>query len=312
LDRFLAAALTGMPEPPSRAALQRWIENGRVQVDGVTRKAADKVVEGAKVLVVPEPPPRTDASPDENVKFDVLYKDDHLVVVNKPAGLVVHPAKSHASGTLVNGLLAMGAFQVPPEQVADARDPAGHLRPGIVHRLDKGTSGVMVVARTGSAREGLKEQFSKHTIEREYVALCLGLAAETTHSTLHGRHPTDRKRFTTRVSEGKRAVTHVRVLERLAAGDASYVACRLETGRTHQIRVHLAEAGNPVVGDPLYGKRSTSGVLRAVDESLGHQALHARLLGFVHPASGEKMHFEVGLPADFELALKALRQQSRS
>jgi len=310
LDRFLAAALAGLPEPPSRAALQRWIDAGRVTVDGAPRKASDKVTEGARVRVTPEPPPRTQALPDDGVPFDVLHQDADLVVVNKPAGVVVHPARGHASGTLVNGLLAMGAFDVPHAEIADAGDPVGHLRPGIVHRLDKGTSGVMVVARTGPAREHLKEQFHAHTIEREYVALVVGRAADATHDTLHGRHPTDRLRFTTRVRDGKRAVTHVRVLERLAGGVATYVACRLETGRTHQIRVHLAESGTPVLGDPLYGRAPSKEPLRAVAEMLAHQALHARVLGFVHPRTGEAMRFEAPPPDDFALALSSLRARA--
>ncbi len=307
LDRFLAAALAGLPEPPSRAALQRWIEGGRVLVDGVARKAADKVVEGARIRVHPEPPPLSDALPEDGIAFDVLYKDDDLVVVNKPAGLVVHPAKGHAGGTLVNGLLAMGAFDVPAEEVADATDPAGHLRPGIVHRLDKGTSGVMVVARTSRAREMLKAQFAAHSIEREYEALCVGDVKATTHDTLHGRHPTDRLKFTGRVSDGRRAVTHVRVIERLAGGAVTHVACRLETGRTHQIRVHLAESGTPILGDPVYGKPPSSQELRKIGDALGHQALHARLLGFVHPTHGGIERFEAAAPEDFQTAQTRIR-----
>jgi 23S rRNA pseudouridine1911/1915/1917 synthase len=308
LDRFLAAALAGLPEPPSRAALQRWIESGRVLVDGAPRKTSDKVVDGSRIRVHPEPPPLSDARPEEGIAFDVLYKDDDIVVVNKPAGLVVHPARGHASGTLVNGLLAMGAFDVPAEEVADATDPAGHLRPGIVHRLDKGTSGVMVVARTPRARERLKEQFAAHTIEREYEALCVGDVKAATHDTLHGRHPTDRLRFTTRVREGRRAVTHVRVLERLANGEATHVACRLETGRTHQLRVHLAESGTAILGDPIYGKPPSLPQLRLIGDALGHQALHARLLGFTHPTHGGMERFEAAAPDDVQAALARCRE----
>jgi 23S rRNA pseudouridine1911/1915/1917 synthase len=203
--------------------------------------------------------------------------------VNKPPGLVVHPARGHERGTLVNGLLARGlfrrgAFELPAGDVPlagdaggdvegagdgegasregasreDASDDVAHVRPGIVHRLDKGTSGVMVVARTVRAREDLKAQFQAHSIERAYEAIVVGQAASRTFSTMHGRHPVDRLRFTTRVARGKRAVTHVRVLAPLRG--ATHVECTLETGRTHQIRVHLSESGTPVLGDPIYGK----------------------------------------------------------
>ncbi len=179
-------------------------------------------------------------------------------------------------------------------------------RPGIVHRLDKGTSGLMVVARHPRAREHLKEQFAAHTIEREYVALTVGAVQKQTFETLHGRHPTDRLRFSSRVKAGKRAVTHVTPLERFGLV-ATQVACRLETGRTHQIRVHLADHQTPILGDPLYGKIPKHDVLRAVALMLGRPALHARVLGFVHPITREKMRFEVDPPADFQLALAMLR-----
>ena len=244
---------------------------------------------------------------------------------------MVHPARGHEQGTLVNGLLARGlfrrdAFELPAADVPLARDGGGdageagdregasregasddaaHVRPGIVHRLDKGTSGVMVVARTVRAREDLKAQFQAHTIERAYEAIVVGQAASRTFSTLHGRHPVDRLRFTTRVARGKRAVTHVRVLAPLRG--ATHVECTLETGRTHQIRVHLSESGTPVLGDPLYGKPARDPELRAIADRLGHQALHARLLGLVHPATREPIRFEAPPPPDFAEALAALR-----
>ena len=297
--------MTRAGEPVSRAELQRWIEHGRVTVEGTARKGADRVREGERVEVLPEPPARTEALPDARVPFDVVHVDDALVVVNKPPGVVVHPARGHEDGTLVNGLLALGLFDAEVLE-GDERDAAGHLRPGVVHRLDKGTSGLLVVARTGVAREKLKAQFQAHTIGREYVALCVGEPQSRTIATLHGRHPKDRLRFTSRVTDGKRAVTHVRVLERFAA--SAHVACTLETGRTHQIRVHLAETGTPVLADPLYGKPPKDAALRAVAEALGHQALHARLLGFVHPTTGAKLTFEASPPADFQRALEALRK----
>jgi 23S rRNA pseudouridine1911/1915/1917 synthase len=290
LDRFLAGALQ-----VSRSELQRWIVAGRVTVEGTPRGASAHVREGERVTVEPMAPRPSDARPEEGVIFTVLHVDDDVVVVDKPAGLVVHPARGHAGGTLVNGLLALGYFR---------GEDAGDERPGIVHRLDKGTSGVMVVARTPDAREKLKAQFQAHSIERAYRALVVGDAREGTHDTLHGRHPRDRMRFTARVRSGKRAVTHVRVLDRLPG--ATHVECTLQTGRTHQIRVHLAESGTPVLGDPLYGKPPRDERLRALGQRLGHQALHARLLGFIHPRTGRLLRFESDPPGDFTEAMRAL------
>ncbi|MDB4995644.1 MAG: Ribosomal large subunit pseudouridine synthase [Myxococcaceae bacterium] len=286
---------------PSRAELQRWIEHGRVTVDGRSCKPADKVRPGSKLHVVPEPPPRTDAVAEDGIAFDVLYTDDDVVVLVKPAGLVVHPARGHEGGTLVNGLLALGLFK----DGAWDGDEDAHLRPGIVHRLDKGTSGVMIVARNAHAREHLKAQFSAHSIERAYEAICVGTVKARTFDTLHGRHATERLKFTTHVKTGKRAVTHVRPIEALLG--ATHVECRLETGRTHQIRVHLAEAGHAILGDPLYGRAPPGARLKEVAARLGHQALHARVLGFVHPTSAKAMRFESPPPADFVMALAALR-----
>lgn len=280
----------------SRAEVQRWIEAGRVTLDGAAAEASARVKEGQRIEVRPMAAPATAAKPEGDVRFDVLYADDDVVVVNKPPGLVVHPARGHEGGTLVNGLLARGYFR--REELGDDE------RPGIVHRLDKGTSGVLVVARTADAREKLKAQFQAHSIERAYEAIVVGEARGGTHATLHGRHPRERMRFTSRVKSGKRAVTHVRVLARLAG--ATHVECTLETGRTHQIRVHLAESGTPVLGDPLYGKPPRDALLREVAERLGHQALHARVLGFVHPRTGDPMRFEAPPPPDFAEALAAL------
>lgn len=323
LDRFLATTLSAMEDGPSRTELQRWIEHGGVRVDGVVRKAADKLREGARVAVEPEPPPPTHALADPNVHFDVIFMDEDVIVLNKPAGLVVHPSRGHASGTLVNGLLARGVFDPPDgDEELDERPSStmrivpkasalnqdlDRTRPGIVHRLDKGTSGLMVVARHPRARERLKAQFAAHSIEREYVAICIGHVDKVTFDTLHGRHARDRLRFSSRVRVGKRAVTHVRPLESFGSDVATLVACRLETGRTHQIRVHLSDNRTPILGDVLYGKVPKNDVLREAGEALGHPALHARILGFMHPTTEKKVRFEVPPPADFEVALTALR-----
>jgi len=314
VDRFLAAALVGVTfrpdatgaaqRAPSRSELQRWIANGRVTIDFEPCAAADKLREGARIRVSPEPPPRTRAVPDADVRLDIKHIDDDVVVIDKQPGLVVHPSRGHDSGTLVNGLLALGVF----DAFGDGGAVDGYERPGIVHRLDKGTSGLMVVARNAHARERLKQQFAEHSIERAYVAIAVGEVIERTFSTFYGRHPTDRLRFTSRVNEGRRAVTHVRVLARLAGGRASHVECRLETGRTHQIRVHLSESGTPILGDPLYARPPRDPELRAIAAELGHQALHARVLGFTHPSTGARMRFETAPPVDFQRALRRLEQ----
>lgn len=289
-------ALASVEGGPSRSELQRWIEHGSVKVDDLVKKPSEKLHEGACIFVEPEAPPRSDAVADEGVEFDIIYIDDALIVLDKPAGLVVHPARGHETGTLVNGLLARGVFDA-----ADAAEEDAKERPGIVHRLDKGTSGLMVVARQPRAREGLKAQFATHSIEREYVALCVGIVKEQSFDTLHGRHPTDRLKFSSKVRAGKTAVTHVRPLESFGP-HATYVSCRLETGRTHQIRVHLADGRTPILGDPLYGKLPKHPVLHDAAVAIGRPALHARVLGFIHPITGKTLRFEVDPPADFQIA----------
>jgi 23S rRNA pseudouridine1911/1915/1917 synthase len=293
LDKILSARPLGF----SRSALQSFIEQGRVTLDGKLARAKDKPKAGARVVVRPLPPPPSAAIP-QDIPLEILFEDAHLIVLMKPAGLVVHPAPGHPDGTLVNAL----RFHV---EVAEG-DPE---RPGIVHRLDRDTSGVMVVAKTELAREGLIGLFSKHDIEREYVAIAQGaIAAPLRIETLHGRDPHDRKKFTSRVREGKVAITHVHPVEKLQS--ATLVRCTLETGRTHQIRMHLAEHGAPILGDPVYGRPSKDLAVRAVGDTLARQALHARLLGFKHPATGTPMRFEAEPPADFQAALTALRTQS--
>ncbi len=301
LDKVLARLLPGT----SRSALQRWIDEGRVQVDGHACRPRDSVGPGNVLEVEPGPQPASDAEPDASVVFGLAFEDEHLLVIDKPAGLVVHPARGHRSGTLVNGLLAREGFTRAP---ADPRDPLGPLRPGIVHRIDKDTSGLLVVAKTEVAREALKASLAAHRVERVYRALTVGVPAAGTIRTRYGRDPRSRLRFTSKLAEGKLAVTNVAVSERLGAGRAAFVECRLETGRTHQIRVHLSEQRQtPLLGDRLYGSMPRDAELAEIAGKLGRHALHAAVLGFAHPVSGESLRFESELPADFSMALAALR-----
>ena len=289
----------------SRATVQRWITEGRVKVDGKICRPKQQVRGGSKLEVEPSEPPPSTAEPDASVQFRVLYEDPHLVVVDKPAGLVVHPARGHASGTLVNGLLARGGFE---RAGADARDPNASVRPGVVHRIDKDTSGILVVAKDEPTREGLKTQLSAHSVERIYRALTLGVPKPGKVETLYDRHPRSRLRFTSKTNEGKRAVTHVQVIESLVGGRAGLIECRLETGRTHQIRVHLSEQlGTPLLADWLYGRTPGAPDLAKIAADLGRQALHAAVLGFVHPLTNEHLRFESELPPDLAHALAALR-----
>jgi 23S rRNA pseudouridine1911/1915/1917 synthase len=301
LDKALAALIPRV----SRAIVQRWIGEQRVKVNGRTRRAKDLVAAGDVIEAEPGPPPPSAAAPDPSVVVPIVYQDADLVVVNKPAGLVVHPGKGHWTGTLVNGLLALDGFGVPP---ADPRDPEGGMRPGIVHRIDKDTSGLLVVAKTMLAREGLKTQLAEHSVERVYRAITQGVPSAGRVQTLHGRHPHSRLKFTARPPRGREAITLVSVAEVLAGQRAALVECRLETGRTHQIRVHLAETlGNPLLSDAVYGRASGHPEIREIELKLGRQALHAAVLGFRHPRSGEQHHFEAPMPEDMCQALLALR-----
>ena len=294
IDRIIAAH---SPEH-SRSEIQRWIEMGSVLVDGVVATSRTRAKEGALIEVTPPPRATTEARA-EAIPLTILFEDEDLLVVDKPAGLVVHPAPGHASGTLVNAYL----HHVGGETDDEDADP---VRPGIVHRLDRGTSGVMVIAKTTRARDALTKRFAAHDLERAYLAIVVGEhPARETYDTLHGRHPRDRKRFTSKVNTGRRAITHVERVEVLRG--ATLVRCRLSTGRTHQIRVHLAEHGFPVLGDPVYGRAPRDAKLRAIGETLGRQALHAAVLGFPHPVTGEAVRLEAALPEDFARALAQLR-----
>jgi 23S rRNA pseudouridine1911/1915/1917 synthase len=289
VDKVITDWLAGTA---SRAAVQRWIDEQRVTIDGRPARAKEVVKYGQAVMFEAGPGQKTTAEADESVAVDVVWEDPHLLVVNKPAGLVVHPARGHRVGTLVNGLLARtdGA-----RVSADEQDPEGALRPGIVHRIDKDTSGLLVVAKTDQSREGLKAQFAAHSIERSYWAATVGCPRVSKIDTFYGRHPTNRLKFTSRLSTGRRAVTNIEVVERFDG--ASIVHCRLETGRTHQIRVHLSEqADAPLLADRLYGKSTLPARLQAAVGELHRQALHAQVLGFVHPITGKALRFEVPLP----------------
>lgn len=279
LDRVLAQLF---PEY-SRSRLQRWVEAGRVSVDGTPAQVRRVAVAGAEIVVAPEAPPEAQAFVAEPVELRVVYEDAALLIIDKPAGLVVHPAAGNWSGTLLNGLL---------HRYREARQLP---RAGIVHRLDKGTSGLLVVARTLTAQTDLVRQLQARTVKRRYLALVWGRpGAEGTIDAPIGRDPRDRKKMAV-VGGGKPARTHY---ETLAHGEfegraMAALQCDLETGRTHQIRVHCKHIRLPLVGDPVYGSGTASALL-----SLDRQALHARQLGLVHPLTHEPMQWQSPLPAD--------------
>ncbi len=259
-------------------------------------KASRKLRDGDRVEVTLRPPEPTTAVA-QSIDLVVLYEDEHLIVIDKPAGMVVHPAPGHPDGTLVNALLG---------HCDDLSGIGGELRPGIVHRLDKDTTGVLVATKNDAAHQALAARFADKDLTREYLAVVAPppATAQGRFDTLYGRHPVHRKKFSSKVSRGKRAVTNYRV-ERRFADLAALVRVRLETGRTHQIRVHFSDAGMPVLGDPMYG-RPPRGPLRELATKLGRQALHAARLDFVHPITGVELHFETPLPADMAALVEAL------
>jgi 23S rRNA pseudouridine1911/1915/1917 synthase len=289
----LDAALAKLEPSLSRAQVRRLIEDGRVTVSGAVVKPAHRLRPGEEIAgSVPAPEPARVTA--EELPLQILFQDPDVVVIDKPAGLVVHPAPGHSGGTLVNALL---------HHCRDLSGVGGELRPGIVHRLDKDTSGVLVVAKNDAAHRALAAQFKVHSVLREYLVLVRG-APRTASGTIEaaiGRHPTDRKRMSTKTRRGRPAVTHYRVEERLRG--ASLLRVRLGTGRTHQVRVHLSSIGLAILGDPVYGGARAEGL----ELGLRRQALHAALLGFAHPRSGEELRFESPLPPDLAQALEALR-----
>jgi 23S rRNA pseudouridine1911/1915/1917 synthase len=283
--------------------VQRLIDDRRVTVGGVVAQKSMRLREGDVVEVV-VPAPEALEVVAEDIPLVVLYEDAELIVIDKPAGLVVHPAAGHARGTLVNALLF---------HCKDLSGIGGVLRPGIVHRLDKDTSGVMVATKTDRAHAALTAAFAAKSrgeaggLERTYLAITSPAppAASGTLRTMHGRHPVHRKKFSTKVSGGKSAVTHWQIVEKLA--DAALVRLRLETGRTHQIRVHASEHGWPLVGDPVYSHKPRTERVAEVAAALARQALHAATLSFAHPVTGAPLAFESPLPEDMQRALAALR-----
>lgn len=302
IDKLLASVY----EDVSRATIQRWLSEGRVSIGGRVCGPRELVAGGVVVEVEEGAPPPSEAAPDASVPFEVVFDDEHLLVVDKPAGVVVHPARGHVTGTLVNGLIARGS--VTAELLGE--EPASPVRPGIVHRIDKDTSGLLVVAKSAKVREGLKQQLARHSMERQYHALTLGVPPLGRVESLHGRHPQARLRFSSAVREGKRAVTHVLEASALAGGEVALVRCRLETGRTHQLRVHLSERlHTPLLADALYGlgRAPRSPAVAQIAARLGRQALHAATLGFLHPVTGEALRFEAPWPRDLSEALAALR-----
>ena len=305
LDRFLAESLPEL----TRSQVKRLIDEGRVLQDGKPVKAGARLKGGEDLVIsLPEPAPAEAIS--EEIPLNILYEDPLLVVVNKPAGMVVHPAPGHHQGTLVNALL---------HHCKDLSGIGGELRPGIVHRLDKGTSGVMVATKNDLAHNHLARQFKDHSITRRYVALVHGLWPENRGIVDQqiGRHPTQRKKMSSAGRTGRRAVTHWRVLQRFEQDRLTLVELTLETGRTHQIRVHFAEMQRPVVGDPVYGgagrtKSLGDPELRNLVNRLDRQALHARLLGFIHPESGTYLEFSAPLPEDMQGILDYLETKNRA
>ncbi len=289
IDRFLSRDLEGL----SRSYIQKLLKDGNIEVNGRTVKANYKVNAGDEILVrVPEP--EIPEILPEDIPLDILYEDDDILVVNKPKGMVVHPAPGHYEHTLVNAVMY------------HCRDCLsginGVMRPGIVHRIDMDTTGSLLVCKNDRAHQILAEELKEHSITRMYHAIIYGNLKEDTGTVNApvGRHPTNRRKMSTRSANGRPAVTHYRVLERF--GDYTYIECELETGRTHQIRVHMASIGHPILGDEIYGPSKCPYKLQG-------QTLHAKILGIRHPSTGEYMVFDAPLPGYFQELLDLLRRK---
>lgn len=287
LDVFISESFDDL----TRNAVQKLIEAENIKVNEKVKKSNYKIKNGDFITIaIPEAEPVSIVP--EDIKLDILYEDKDLIVINKPQGMVVHPAPGHYSGTVVNALLFHCAGELSGIN--------GVLRPGIVHRIDKDTSGVIVAAKTNTAHQSLASQLASHTITRKYNAVVFNKVKneEGIVDRPIGRNPNDRKKMAVVEKNGKRAVTHYRVIEHL--GKYTHIEAQLETGRTHQIRVHMAYIGHPLVGDMVYGTKKQP-------VNLSGQALHARVLGFIHPVSGKYMEFEARLPEYFEKLIQKLK-----
>ncbi|MTI09840.1 RluA family pseudouridine synthase [Curvivirga aplysinae] len=303
LDQYIASQV----EDLSRSRVQSLIYGKMVTLNDCTlTDPARRVKPGDRIIVQVPPAEDLDVQP-EDIPLDIVFEDEHLLIVNKPAGMVVHPAPGNTSGTLVNALM---------HHCGDSLSGIGGVkRPGIVHRIDKDTSGLLVIAKSDQAHQGLSEQFAAHNLTRQYQLIVWGLPAPTSGSIEGniGRHPVDRKRMAiVSAPAGKHAITHYKTIKPLHAGSASLIECELETGRTHQIRVHMTSIGHPLMGDPVYGKvtKARNSVLsnEAKDflQNFNRQALHAKTLGFQHPVTGEEIQFSSSLPRDLEELLYLL------
>lgn len=284
--------LTAMNDEWSRSQVQQWIKDELVIVNGQAVKGNYKCKTGDEIVITILDPEPLDVEPEE-MDLDIYYEDSDVLVVNKPRGMVVHPAPGHTSGTLVNGLMA---------HCKDLSGINGVMRPGIVHRIDKDTSGLLMIAKNDAAHESLVNQLVRKTVTRRYKAIVHGIIPHDkgTIDAPIGRDEKDRQSMAVTEKNSKEAVTHFQVLERFK--DFTFVECQLETGRTHQIRVHMKYIGYPLAGDPKYGPKKTL--------ELDGQALHAGILGFEHPRTGEYLEFEAPLPPEFEEILDWLRKRS--
>ena len=286
LDQFLSRSMEGL----TRSAAQRLLEEGAVTVNGRGAKKNTRTAPGdAVALSLPDPEP-VDILP-QDIPLDMVYEDEDVIAVNKPVGLVVHPAAGHPDGTLVNALLYHCGNSLSGIN--------GALRPGIVHRIDRDTSGLIIAAKSDAAHLALAAQLQDHSLYREYEAVCVGNLKQDqgTVNAPIARHPTDRKKMAVNFLQGREAVTHWTVLERFSG--YTHIQCRLETGRTHQIRVHMAHTGHPLLGDMVYGSKKPW-------PGLAGQCLHARRLSFVHPRTGERLTLECPLPSWFQEVLTKL------
>ncbi len=288
IDKYISENSSSM----SRSAVAAVIEKGGVQVNGKEVSKNYKLRENDKITVVVPEPEELDAKP-ENIPLDIVYEDDDLLVVNKPKGMVVHPAAGNYTGTLVNALLYHCKDSLSGIN--------GVLRPGIVHRIDKDTSGLLIVAKNDRAHAGLAEQIKTHSFERAYECVAHGNIKEDEFTVNQpiGRNPKDRKKMAVTYKNSKNAVTHFKVLKRY--GSFTHLRCTLETGRTHQIRVHLSYVGHPIAGDEVYGPKKPV-------KGLSGQCLHAKHIGFVHPITGEWLEFESPLPEYFTQFLNKLEK----